>query len=168
MDKYLRNKLRQRICGAARRTQSAVAKLRTAATALAIVLVAGTASHAAKATLPTVSNTNSQYLVGKYILINNNDPFKMEDSFGLGESEKHITCYPNPATSYINFKFDETAPKDAKLFVFSFTGRKMAELSITGPLLKLTLDNYYRGLYVYQLRSASGAILESGKFQVKH
>lgn len=95
------------------------------------------------------------------------DPFNM-DINDRGTGEKHVTCYPNPAISYINFKFDKSVPKNARLFVFSFTGRKMTELAINGTVQKITLEDYYRGLYVYQLRSASGAILESGKFQVKN
>ncbi|GAB3366583.1 hypothetical protein GCM10027566_38340 [Arachidicoccus ginsenosidivorans] len=83
-------------------------------------------------------------------------------------AKRQVSCYPNPAISYINFKFEKTVPKDAKLFVFSFTGRKMTELALTGAVIKVSLDNYYRGLYVYQLRSAGGAIMESGKFQVKN
>ena len=175
MDKYLRNKLKPRMSLAARRIRSAVAKVRTIATAIALVVVAGSQSHAAKLTTPSISNTQRlrttnliQAAALSNHILNNNNPFSLEDFDAIGGAEKHITCFPNPATSYINFKFDPSVAKDTKLFVFSFTGRKMTELSVTSSVLKVTLDNYYRGLYVYQLRSASGAILESGKFQVKN
>ena len=171
MDKILRNKLRQRIGSAARRIKSAGTKVRGIATAITALLVVGSASHAAKGALPMHPNANThavQPFTLEHDYLNNNNPFKLEDFNGIGNAEKHITCYPNPATSYINFKFDQTVAKDAKLFVFSFTGRKMTELSVTSSVIKVNLDNYYRGLYVYQLRSASGAILESGKFQVKN
>ena len=95
------------------------------------------------------------------------NPFEL-DNHGNGAVEKHVTCYPNPAISYINFKFDNSVPDNASLFIFSFTGRKMTETKVTGQVQKIPLDNYFRGLYVYQLRSAKGAILESGKFQVKN
>lgn len=98
-----------------------------------------------------------------------------DDSQSLGfdfnndlNTEKHVSCYPNPAISYINFKFDKSVNKKAKLFIYSFTGRQMEELSISGNILKVSLDNYFRGLYVYQLRDAQGVIVESGKFQVKN
>jgi hypothetical protein len=43
----------------------------------------------------------------------------------------------------------------------------MTELKITDQKLTITFDdNYLRGLYIYQLRDASGRIVESGKFQV--
>lgn len=87
--------------------------------------------------------------------------------FDNGIVEKHIACYPNPAISYINFKFDKTVQSSSKLAIFSFTGRKMEEFNITGSIIKVSLTDYFRGLYVYQLRDANGAILESGKFQIK-
>lgn len=111
-----------------------------------------------------------------------NFPSKIESSAIIGDhsnrthnllnagnlvAEKQITCYPNPANSYINFKFKKPVKSDCKILIYSFTGRKMDELSITGTIMKLNLDDYYRGLYVYQLRDERGAVLESGKFQVK-
>jgi hypothetical protein len=75
--------------------------------------------------------------------------------------------YPNPATSYINFSFDNTIDKSYTLQVYNFIGRKMKEIRISEPRITLTLDdNYYRGLYIFQLRDKDGRIIESGKFQV--
>lgn len=130
--------------------------------AVLLCLISSSMNRAVAADLSGHPNTLT-YLAQPNII----DPFNM-DLNGSGDGEKHITCYPNPAISYINFKFDKSVPKDARLFVFSFTGKKMDELAITGQIQKITLDKYYRGLYVYQLRSAGGAILESGKFQVKN
>lgn len=43
----------------------------------------------------------------------------------------------------------------------------MQEVRIVEPKIILTLDdNYYRGLYIFQLRDKDGRIIESGKFQV--
>lgn len=75
--------------------------------------------------------------------------------------------YPNPATSYINFTFDNTVDKSYTLQVYNFIGRKMNDVRITDTKITITLDdNYFRGLYIYQLRDQSGRIVESGKFQV--
>ncbi|MEO8171716.1 MAG: T9SS type A sorting domain-containing protein [Sediminibacterium sp.] len=75
--------------------------------------------------------------------------------------------YPNPATTYINFTFDKTVDKTYTLQVYNFIGRKMNDIRITDAKLTINLDdNYFRGLYVYQLRDQSGRIIESGKFQV--
>jgi hypothetical protein len=57
--------------------------------------------------------------------------------------------------------------KNYALQVFSFTGKKMYETALTASKLTLTFTNdYYRGIYVYQLRDASGKIVETGKFQI--
>lgn len=82
---------------------------------------------------------------------------------------KLVTCYPNPATTYINFKFDNGVPLFSTLSIYSFTGRKMGQLKVTDRnVIRISLDDYYRGLYMYQLCDASGNILESGRFIVKN
>ena len=86
---------------------------------------------------------------------------------GFSDSSKITHFYPNPATSYINFTFDNTVNKTYTLQVYNFMGRKMKEARITESRLTINLDdNYLRGLYIYQLRDQSGRIIESGKFQV--
>ena len=86
----------------------------------------------------------------------------------ISDSGSKIThFYPNPATSYINFTFDNTVDKSYTLQVYNFIGRKMNDVRITDTKITITLDdNYFRGLYIYQLRDQSGRIVESGKFQV--
>lgn len=81
---------------------------------------------------------------------------------------KSIKCYPNPAISFINFEFpQEYVSKNYSLQVYSFTGRKMSEMSVIGSKASLTFSNeYFRGIYVYQLQDKTGKILETGKFQV--
>ncbi len=85
----------------------------------------------------------------------------------LDDSVKFTHFYPNPATSYINFTFEKTIDKNYTLQVYNFLGRKMSESRITEPKITINLDdNYFRGLYIYQLRDKDGRIIESGKFQV--
>ena len=81
---------------------------------------------------------------------------------------KTIRCYPNPAISFINFDFPaEYASKNYSLQVYSFTGKKMYEVNVASLKLSLTFTNeFYRGIYIYQLRDKDGKILETGKFQV--
>lgn len=83
------------------------------------------------------------------------------------DAAKIAHFYPNPATSYINFTFDKTIDKTYTLQVYNFIGRKMNDIRISDAKLTINLDdNYFRGLYIYQLRDQSGKIVESGKFQV--
>jgi len=80
---------------------------------------------------------------------------------------KIIKCYPNPATSYINFEFSNEVDKSYSLQIYSFVGRLMFETIVSNSKLTVELNNnYYRGIYIYQLRDKSGRIVEAGKFQV--
>jgi hypothetical protein len=81
---------------------------------------------------------------------------------------KSVKCYPNPAVSFVNFEFSpQVISKNYSLQVYSFTGKKMYDANISNVKITLSLTNdFYRGIYVYQLRDKSGRILETGKFQV--
>lgn len=75
--------------------------------------------------------------------------------------------YPNPATTVINFEFDKSVDKSYSLLICNFLGKRMTEVRITDSKIVINLDDqYYRGLYIYQLRDQSNRIIESGKFQV--
>jgi Secretion system C-terminal sorting domain len=73
--------------------------------------------------------------------------------------------YPNPATSVINFEFDGL-DKSYTFQIYNFLGKKMADEPVSASKLSYNLDNYYRGLYIFQVRDRGGNIVESGKFQV--
>jgi hypothetical protein len=90
------------------------------------------------------------------------------DVYGVGTEQKirFIQCYPNPATTIVNFEFNTISEKGYVLSVFNFIGRKVDEIKINSNRASLNLDNYFRGLYVYQLRDKQGQLIESGKFQV--
>lgn len=77
-----------------------------------------------------------------------------------------VKCYPNPATSFVNFEFPKSVDKSNTLLVFSFVGKKMAEIPVNNNKITVMLGDYYRGVYVFQLRDKGGNILESGKFSV--
>lgn len=77
-----------------------------------------------------------------------------------------VKCYPNPATSFVNFEFSKTIDKTNTLLVFSFVGKKMTEMPVSNNKITVTLNEYYRGIYVFQLRDKGGNIIESGKFSV--
>ena len=84
-----------------------------------------------------------------------------------GVQVRNVQCYPNPATSVIYFEFPSNFDKaNYSLHIFNFLGKKMNEIQINGSKVSVQLDNYLRGLYVFQIRDKSGSIIESGKFQV--
>lgn len=76
---------------------------------------------------------------------------------------KVVKCYPNPATSVVNFEF----PAPYTLQIYSFTGKKMTDITASANKVSVILNNdFYRGIYIYQLRDKTGKIIETGKFQV--
>jgi hypothetical protein len=91
--------------------------------------------------------------------------FIMMSVFAYGQV-KVIKCYPNPATSIINFEFPTRIDRSYTLQIYSFTGKKMTELSASNKLSVMLNNDFYRGLYIYQLHDKTGKIVETGKFQV--
>jgi len=78
-----------------------------------------------------------------------------------------VKFYPNPATSVINFEFSKAAPDNTyTLQVYNFIGKKVGEVVVNNNKTVVNLDNYFRGVYIFQLRDKTGKIIDSGKFQV--
>lgn len=79
---------------------------------------------------------------------------------------KFIKFYPNPAVNNITFQIQRDFDRSYTLQIYNFIGKKLLDLKAGTPVINLPLYDFYRGIYIYQLRDASGKILESGKFQV--
>ena|ERR1700733_5119927 len=79
---------------------------------------------------------------------------------------KILRFYPNPATSFITFDFQRAIDKSYNLQIFSLIGKKVDEIINITPKTTVNLSDYYRGIYIFQLRDKSGRLIESGKFQV--
>ena len=77
-----------------------------------------------------------------------------------------IKFYPNPATSIINFDFANGYDKNCNFQIFSFVGKKVFELNNLSPKTIVNLNDFYRGIYIFQLRDRNGKVIDSGKFQV--
>lgn len=77
-----------------------------------------------------------------------------------------LKFYPNPATSIINFDFTNSYEKNCSFQIFSFVGKKVFELNNLSPKTKVNLNDFYRGIYIFQLRDRNGKVIDSGKFQV--
>lgn len=80
---------------------------------------------------------------------------------------KVVKFYPNPATTVINFELLQRTEKNLTLQVYNFMGKKVFEAVDIDQKVIISLSEYFRGVYIYQLRDRSGKIVESGKFQVK-
>lgn len=84
-----------------------------------------------------------------------------------GNPASHIIkFYPNPATSIINFDFQKDYDRSYSFQIYSFVGKKVFELNNLAPKTIVNLNDFYRGIYIFQLRDRNGKVVDSGKFQV--
>ena len=79
---------------------------------------------------------------------------------------KNVKFYPNPAISVINFDFQKKYDKTYLLQIYNFLGKKVYEAPATDQKAVVNLSDFFRGIYIFQLKDQSGKIIESGKFQV--
>lgn len=93
--------------------------------------------------------------------------FAQSKTPGPGEPvAKLIKPYPIPATTVINFEFLYGYDKSFSFQIYNFMGKKVNEMNAISKKITLPLDDFYRGIYIYQLRDKEGKIIDSGKFQV--
>lgn len=93
---------------------------------------------------------------------------KIGDGSSLPDAagSKFLKLYPNPASSIINFEFFKPNQRNLTLQVYNFVGKKIFESSTVSQKTSISLTEFFRGVYIFQLRDKSGRIIESGKFQV--
>ena len=84
----------------------------------------------------------------------------------VSEAIKTVKFYPNPAISFINFEFSKKYDDSYSLIIFNFIGKKIEELKVSDEKITVSLNDFYRGVYIFQLRDKQGSVVESGKFQV--
>ena len=84
----------------------------------------------------------------------------------ISDGVKTVKFYPNPAASFINFEFKKDYDKSYTLLIYNFIGKKMTELKPSDQKITVPLTEFYRGVYIFQVRDVQGNIVESGKFQV--
>ena len=77
-----------------------------------------------------------------------------------------VKFYPNPATSFITFDFQKGFDKGYDIQVFNFLGKMVYEQKNVPEKTTLNLNDYNRGVFIFQVRDRDGRIVTSGKFQV--
>ena len=78
-----------------------------------------------------------------------------------------VRFYPNPATTVINFDFQKAYEGGHSIQIFNaILGRKVFEQANLSERTAVNLNDFSRGMYIYQLFDKSGRMVESGKFQV--
>jgi hypothetical protein len=77
-----------------------------------------------------------------------------------------IKYYPNPATSFITFDFQDGYQKGYEIQIYNFPGQKVFEQKNIASRTTINLSDFNRGIYIFQLKDATGKIIRSDKFQV--
>lgn len=85
---------------------------------------------------------------------------------GREPAAKIVKFYPNPATSFITFDFQQNNNENYNLQIINFVGKKVTEVTKVTPKTVVNLNDFYRGIYIFQLRDKNGKLVDSGKFQV--
>src|ERR1044071_562103 len=80
--------------------------------------------------------------------------------------EKIVNFYPNPAITSINFEFQKFTDRRYTLQIYNFVGKKLLEVTSLSSKTNVSLNDFFRGIYVFQLRDKTGRIVQSGKFQI--
>ncbi|MDQ6844813.1 MAG: T9SS type A sorting domain-containing protein [Bacteroidota bacterium] len=102
------------------------------------------------------------FIAGFYL----SSPAQVKTAFQGNFAIKTVKFYPNPAASFINFEFLKSYDQSYTLQIYNFIGRKVAEIKPTDKKIVVSLTDFYRGVYIFQLRDKQGSIVEAGKFQV--
>jgi hypothetical protein len=79
---------------------------------------------------------------------------------------KVVKFYPNPATSYITFDIQKEEKQNFTFQIYNMLGKKVYETNNVTNRNVISLSDFYRGLYIFQLKDKSGKLIDSGKFQV--
>ena len=77
-----------------------------------------------------------------------------------------LRSYPNPAVSFISFDFEKDYNRGYSLQVYSFLGKKVYEANNISPKTTISMSDFNRGIYIYQLYDRTGKLVQSGKFQL--
>lgn len=93
-------------------------------------------------------------------------PPKTDQNPVFEAKQRIVRFYPNPAVTVISFEFQKAIDRGYSLQIFNFLGKKVFEKSVLSQKNDIQLNEFYRGVYIFQLRDKSGRIVESGKFQV--
>jgi hypothetical protein len=91
---------------------------------------------------------------------------QVHPSAGADQEAVLIKYYPNPAISVITFDFQKAVDKSYSFQIYNFLGKKVFEAPAIEQKTMINLSDFFRGIYIFQLKDQNGKILVTGKFQV--
>ena len=82
------------------------------------------------------------------------------------QENRIIRFYPNPAISQITFDIQKGTDKTYSIQIFNFIGKNVFEAPYIDQKTIVNVSDFFRGIYIFQLKDQTGKVVESGKFQV--
>lgn len=86
---------------------------------------------------------------------------------GVAEAASNVSAsvYPNPVSDKLYFETNTNTAKT--ITVMDIAGKVVATLSTTEEKAELDVTTFNKGLYFYDIKTATGEVLKSGKFNVQ-
>jgi Secretion system C-terminal sorting domain len=106
------------------------------------------------------------YIMSLFVLIALQTKSQSRALVSPDPESKIVKFFPNPAISQITFNFEKGYDKNYSFQIFNFIGKKVFEAQTISPRTTVDLGDFYRGVYIFQVRDKTGRVVESGKFQV--
>ncbi len=79
-----------------------------------------------------------------------------------------VKFFPNPATTFVQFDFSDKIDLSGMNFkIYNFIGKKVFESNQLTSRTIVNLNDFFRGVYIFQLSDRNGKMIESSKFQVQ-
>lgn len=90
--------------------------------------------------------------------------------FATGLAQLHaaansVEVYPNPATTEFNVTLDAS---NATVDIMDITGKMVESAPVSMGAVRFDVSNYKNGVYFYQIKDETSAVIKSGKFTVSH
>lgn len=95
------------------------------------------------------------------------DSIRLLSTSGIVKNQlanNEIRVYPNPASSQVNFVFENSNMASA-IQVYNMTGQMMKTIEVSS-MTTLSLSNFDSGMYFYHIVGKDGAVIKTDKFQV--
>lgn len=91
---------------------------------------------------------------------------KVQGPAGSVPQKNNVQFFPNPASTTITFEFSINAEKGSNLHIYSFLGRKVLSVPVTGNRVSVNVSNLMKGVYIFQVTDNNGRVIATNKFQV--
>ena len=82
------------------------------------------------------------------------------------QKTEYVRFFPNPATTNINFEFNNNISTGSSILVYNLMGKEVMNIKKLSVFTNVSLQGLFRGVYIFKLLDEKGRTLQSGKFQI--